>query len=89
MTVGLFGLPGIPETPMAEPIGLGILDTRLRGYDSEERANIVAQNPPKSTLAPMVNRVLTSPYLWWFDPLPVGPPDPRQLLKVLAFQTWQ
>ncbi|MGH6713995.1 MAG: hypothetical protein ACREEK_34200, partial [Bradyrhizobium sp.] len=44
---------------------------------------------PKSTLAPMVNRVLTSPYLWWFDPFPVAPSDPRPLLKVLAFQTWQ
>jgi hypothetical protein len=22
---------------------------------------------------PMVNRVLTSPYLWWFDPFPVDP----------------
>src|ERR1700691_5643284 len=22
--------------------------------------------------APMVNRVLTSPYLWWFDPYPTG-----------------
>ena len=41
------------------------------------------------TLAPMVNRVLTSPYLWWFDPFPVGPIRPRPHLKVLAFQTWQ
>ena len=24
----------------------------------------------------MVNRVLTSPYLWWFDPFPVGRLDP-------------
>jgi hypothetical protein len=24
----------------------------------------------KSSLATMVNRVLTSPYLWWFDPFP-------------------
>jgi hypothetical protein len=48
----------------------------------------------KSTLAPMVNRVLTSPYLWWFDWFPVGPQQsekqvPRPLLKVLALQTWQ
>src|SRR5438445_9055813 len=28
--------------------------------------------PSKSTLAPMVNRVLTSPYLWWFDRSPLG-----------------
>jgi hypothetical protein len=33
----------------------------------------------------MVNRVLTSPYLWWFDPLPVAPSVPRPQLKVLAF----
>jgi hypothetical protein len=50
--------------------------------------------PPKSTLTPMVNRVLTSPYLWWFDWFPVGPQQsekqvPRPLLKVLALQTWQ
>jgi len=25
----------------------------------------------KSLPAPMVNRVLTSPYLWWFDVFPV------------------
>src|SRR5260370_6184346 len=43
----------------------------------------------KSTLAPMVNRVLTSPYLWWFDWFPVVLQFPRPLLKVLAFQTWQ
>ena len=47
----------------------------------------------KSTLAPMVNRVLTSPYLWWFDRCGAGPRTlrqiPRPLLKVLAFQTWQ
>jgi hypothetical protein len=54
------------------------------------RTKVVSHpNPPKSTLAPMVNRVLTSPYLWWFDPFPVGRSDPRPLLKVLAFQTWQ
>jgi hypothetical protein len=28
---------------------------------------------PKSSLAPMVNRVLTSPYLWWFDVSGRGP----------------
>jgi hypothetical protein len=50
---------------------------------------VIDQNSPKSTLAPMVNRVLTSPYLWWFDPFPVAPSVPRPLLKVLAFQTWQ
>jgi hypothetical protein len=43
----------------------------------------------KSLPAPMVNRVLTSPYLWWFDVFPVGGFVPRPLLKVLAFQTWQ
>jgi hypothetical protein len=26
---------------------------------------------PKSSASPMVNRVLTSPYLWWFDEFPV------------------
>jgi hypothetical protein len=26
----------------------------------------------KSSLASMVNRVLTSPYLWWFDPFEAG-----------------
>jgi hypothetical protein len=26
----------------------------------------------KSSLASMVNRVLTSPYLWWFDPFKAG-----------------
>src|SRR5438105_4703337 len=54
-------------------------------------------NRSKSTLAPMVNRVLTSPYLWWFDRSGAGPKIlgqilrqiPRPLLKVLAFQTWQ
>jgi hypothetical protein len=51
--------------------------------------NFAPDNLAKSTLAPMVNRVLTSPYLWWFDPLPVAPSVPRPLLKVLAFQTWQ
>jgi hypothetical protein len=44
---------------------------------------------PKSTLAPMVNRVLTSPYLWWFDPLPVAPSITRPRLKVLAYLAWQ
>jgi hypothetical protein len=47
----------------------------------------------KSAVAPMVNRVLTSPYLWWFDRSGVTPrifrQIPRSLLKVLAFQTWQ
>ena len=43
----------------------------------------------KSLPAPMVNRVLTSPYLWWFDVFPVGGLVPRPLLKVLAYQTWQ
>jgi hypothetical protein len=51
------------------------------------------QNRSKSTLAPMVNRVLTSPYLWWFDRSLGGPrvfgQTHRPLLKVLAFQTWQ
>src|SRR3984957_4088105 len=28
-----------------------------------------ALGPP---INPMVNRVLTSPYLWWFDPYPTG-----------------
>jgi hypothetical protein len=43
----------------------------------------------KSPTPPMVNRVLTSPYLWWFDVFPVIGYVPRPLLKVLAFQTWQ
>jgi hypothetical protein len=43
----------------------------------------------KSLSAPMVNRVLTSPYLWWFDVFQVIGEVPRPLLKVLAFQTWQ
>ena len=37
----------------------------------------------------MVNRVLTSPYLWWFDEFPVAGYALRPFLKVLAFQTWQ
>jgi len=37
----------------------------------------------------MVKRVLTSPYLWWFDVFPVIGLGPRPLLKVLAFLTWQ
>jgi hypothetical protein len=48
-----------------------------------------SDNPAKSTLAPMVKRVLTSPYLWWFDVFPVIGLGPRPLLKVLAFQKWQ
>ena len=32
------------------------------------------QTRSKSTLAPMVNRVLTSPYLWWFDRSGAAPP---------------
>jgi hypothetical protein len=47
------------------------------------------QFQPKSSLAPMVNRVLTSPYLWWFDRFPMVAQILRPLLKVLAFQTWQ
>jgi hypothetical protein len=43
----------------------------------------------KSLRAPMVNRVLTSPYLWWFDVFPIIGLVARPLLKVLAFQTWQ
>jgi hypothetical protein len=31
------------------------------------RLNPAPDKLAKSTLAPMVNRVLTSPYLWWFD----------------------
>src|SRR6266700_1047634 len=31
---GLTGRPSIPETPMIEPKSRGVLDTRLRGYDS-------------------------------------------------------
>jgi hypothetical protein len=58
------------------------------------KAGFHAEQLAKSTLAPMVNRVLTSPYLWWFDWFPVGPQQsekqvPRPLLKVLALQTWQ
>ena len=31
--------------------------------------SLLGDNLPKSTAVPMVNRVLTSPYLWWFDVL--------------------
>ena len=36
---------------------------------SLHRVSKSALNPPTN---PMVNRVLTSPYLWWFDPYPTG-----------------
>jgi hypothetical protein len=43
-------------------------------------------NRSKSPLAPMVNRVLTSPYLWWFDPLPhPAKKGDWRLSNVLAF----
>jgi hypothetical protein len=43
-------------------------------------------NRSKSPLASMVNRVLTSPYLWWFDPPPRASPKrgDRRLSNVLA-----
>ena len=34
---------------------------------------------------PMVNRVLTSPYLWWFDPLPAGLIARSAASRVLAW----
>jgi hypothetical protein len=37
----------------------------------------------------MVNRVLTSPYLWWFDRFSAVQISPSAASKVLAFQTWQ
>ena len=40
-------------------------------------------------LPPMVNRVLTSPYLWWFDPLPAGLDTRPAAPRVLALQVWQ
>ena len=33
------GWPSIPETAMIEPIGRGVLDTRLRGYDDFVRGD--------------------------------------------------
>jgi hypothetical protein len=33
----------------------------------------------------MVNRVLTSPYLWWFDPVSADLMGRSAALKVLAF----
>ncbi|MET3842302.1 hypothetical protein ABIE49_004380 [Bradyrhizobium sp. OAE829] len=75
---------------MIEPISRGVLGHPLsRVTTSVGGARTAALTAPKitpnSTLAPMVNRVLTSPYLWWFDPLPVAPSVPRPQLKVLAF----
>jgi N-succinyldiaminopimelate aminotransferase len=35
----------------------------------------------------MVNRVLTSPYLWWFDALPAGPKNPVGAKECLARQS--
>jgi hypothetical protein len=56
------------------------------GASRREKVKLyLPKNHSNSTLAPMVNRVLTSPYLWWFDPLPVAPSVPRPQLKVLAF----
>ena len=37
----------------------------------------------------MVNRVLTSPYLWWLDRVFRPAFFRAVVLKVLAFQTWQ
>jgi hypothetical protein len=37
----------------------------------------------------MVNRVLTSPYLWWFDPFPAGFKVRSAAPTVLALQVWQ
>src|ERR1039458_4604287 len=47
----------------------------------------VAEAGAKSTLAPMVNRVLTSPYLWWFDPFPAGLNVRAAAPRVLALQS--
>src|SRR5438477_12415017 len=47
----------------------------VRDFDLASRATLHPTNRSKSLLAPMVNRVLTSPYLWWFDPLPQPLPD--------------
>src|SRR5258708_33506751 len=41
----------------------------------------------KSSLASMVNRVLTSPYLWWFDPFPAGLNVRSAAPRVLALQS--
>jgi hypothetical protein len=86
-----------------ESKGRGVLDTRrslssgghsadpVAGMTALGGASVIAnpgQHPSKSALAPMVNRVLTSPYLWWFVRSPAGSRIPRPLLKVLAFQTW-
>jgi hypothetical protein len=36
----------------------------------------------------MVNRVLTSPYLWWFDPSKAGLDVRSAASNVLAFNVW-
>src|SRR3954453_6484715 len=38
---------------------------------------------------PLVNRVLTSPYLWWSDPFSAGARGRPAAQKVLAFWQWR
>jgi hypothetical protein len=46
--------PGIPETSVIEPKSRGVLDTRLRGYDSTVwgRTNHVIASEAKQSIAP-------------------------------------
>jgi hypothetical protein len=69
-----FGLTSVPEDDFVA---------------TPEKAQFQGSKAVKSLQASMVNRVLTSPYLWWFDGFPVLGYVPRPFLKVLAFQTWQ
>ena len=68
-------------------------ESEILVLNGSRTTSYISQSRSKLTLAPMVNRVLTSPYLWWFDrsggPVRCSFANPRSLLKVLAFQTWQ
>ena len=44
--------------------------------------------PATSPLAPMVNRVLTSRYLWWFVPFPPRSKGDEWPFGVSAFIVW-
>jgi hypothetical protein len=78
-----------PEAVMIDLKGHGVLDRPVKPGDDARRDPAAAQTSAKSSLASMVNRVLTSPYLWWPDPsfrpshVRVGRP------RVLALQVWQ
>jgi len=44
--------------------------------------------PATSPLVSMVNRVLTSPYLWWFVPFPPRSKGDEWRFGVSAFIVW-